>query len=611
MPETTRSLADKFRKAAGQLPYLPRTLALVWTASSGWTTAWVVLLVAQGLLPAATVYLTRTVVDRAVPVFRTHGDPVALRAALVPAVFLGAVLLVTGILRGFSQWVRTAQAELVQDHISALIHRQSTAADLAFYETPDFFDHLHRARVEAAHRPLALLETLGSLLQNGITLVAMGAVLVPYGPWLPVALLTSTLPALWVVLRYSARQHQWRLRATADERRAWYYDWLLTASENAPELRLFGLGEYFQSCYQSLRSRLRHDHVALVRAQSLAELGAGTAALAITAAAMVWMVWRAIQGFITLGELALFYQAFQQGLQLLRSLLENAGQVYANMLFLGNLFEFLALSPKVVSPAFPKPAREALHDGIRFTGVRFRYPGRASLALDDFNLFVPAGSIAAIVGRNGAGKSTLLKLLCRFYDPEDGRICLDGIDLRELSTEELRRRVAVLFQQPVHYNATAAQNIALGEMRKPPSDGEIRSAAQAAGADTAIDQLPMGYDNLLGKWFADGAELSVGEWQRIALARAFVRRAPILILDEPTSAMDPWAEADWLDRFRRLAAGHTAIVITHRFTTARLADAIHVMEAGSIAESGTHQELIHRGGQYAAWWASQESHTTR
>jgi ATP-binding cassette subfamily B protein len=606
MPETSRSLGDKLRKAAGQLPYLPRTLALVWTASGKWTTAWVALLVIQGLLPAATVYLTRAVVDRAVPVFRTHGDPAALRAAVAPAVFLGAVLLMMGILRGMSQWVRTAQAELVQDHISTLIHRQSAAADLAFYETPDFFDHLHRARAEAAHRPLALLETLGSLLQNGITLAAMGAVLIPYGLWLPVALLTSTLPALWVVLRYSARQHQWRLHATADERQAWYYDWLLTASENAPELRLFGLGEYFQSCYQSMRSRLRRDHLALVRAQSLAELGAGAAALAITAAAMVWMVWRAIGGFITLGELALFYQAFQQGLQLLRSLLENAGQVYANMLFLGNLFEFLALSPKVVSPPAPKPAPERLRDGIRFTRVRFRYPGSANMALDDFDLFVPAGSTAAIVGRNGAGKSTLLKLLCRFYDPEDGRICLDGIDLRELSTEELRRRIAVLFQQPVHYNATAAQNIALGDLRNPPSDAEIRSAARAAGADTAIDRLPLGYDNLLGKWFADGAELSVGEWQRIALARAFVRRAPILILDEPTSAMDPWAEADWLDRFRRLAAGHTAIVITHRFTTARLADAIHVMEAGRIAESGTHQELIDRGGRYAAWWDSKE-----
>lgn len=607
MPKTENKLAGKFRKAASQLPYLPRTLALVWKASSAWTTSWVVLLVVQGLLPAATVFLTRAAVDRAVPLFRTHGDPGALRAAALPALILGAVLLTAGILRGLTQWVRTAQAELVQDHISALIHSQSAAVDLAFYETPDFYDHLHRARAEAAHRPLALLETLGGLLQNGITLIAMGAVLIPFGLWLPGALFVSTLPALWVVLRYAARQHEWRVRSTTDERRTWYYDWLLTSGETAPELRLFGLGDYFQSCFQSLRSHLRREHLELARAQSLAELGAGAATLGVTAAATVWMVWRAVQGSITLGELALFYQAFQQGLQLMRSLLENAGQLYANILFLGNLFEFLELSPKVVSPALPKPAPAALHDGIRFTGVRFRYPGSADLALDGFDLFVPAGSIAAIVGPNGAGKSTLLKLLCRFYDPEEGCILFDGFDLRELDTEDLRRRISVLFQQPVHYNATASQNIAVGELTRAPSAAEIVSAAQAAGADAAISHLPLGYDNLLGKWFADGAELSVGEWQRIALARAFVRRAPVIILDEPTSAMDPWAEADWLERFRRLAAGLTAIVITHRFTTAMLADEIHLMEAGRIAESGSHRELISRKGRYAEWWAAQES----
>ena len=606
----SNKLADQFRKAASQLPYLPKTLAFVWKASSGWTTAWVILLVVQGLLPAATVLLTRTVVDRAVPVFRTHGDPEALRAAAVPVVILGVVLLLSGILRSLTQWVRTAQAELVQDHISALIHRQSATADLAFYETPDFYDHLHRARAEATHRPIALLETLGGLLQNGITLVAVAAVLIPFGLWLPGALFVSTLPALWIVLRHAARQQTWRLRTTADERRTWYYDWLLTSGEAAPELRLFGLGEFFQSCYQSLRSRLRDGQLKLVRAQSLSELAAAIATLAITAATMAWMVERAIRGSITLGELAMFYQAFQQGLQLMRSTLENAGELYANMLFLGNLFEFLDLSPTVVSAAHPKAAPEALRQGIHFSGVRFRYPGDAHLALDGFNLFVPAGRVAAIVGPNGAGKSTLVKLLCRFYDPEEGCILLDGIDLRELSTEDLRRNISALFQQPVHYNETASQNISLGEAAHAPLLAEIVSAAQAAGADAAIRRLPLGYDNLLGKQFADGAELSVGEWQRIALARAFVRQAPILILDEPTSNMDPWAEADWLERFRRLAAGRTAIVITHRFTTAMIADEIHLMEAGRIAESGSHRELISSKGRYAAWWAAQEIHSS-
>jgi ATP-binding cassette subfamily B protein len=596
----------RIRKAAAQFPFLPRTLALVWEASGRWTTAWAALLLLQGILPAATVFVTRTVVNRAVPVFRTHGDPAALRDALPSAVLLACLLLASGVLSSVTHWVRAAQSELVRDHLSALIHRQSAAADLAFYDHPDFYDHLHRARSEAAHRPVALVETLGGLLQNGITLLAMAAVLIPFGFWLPAALAVSTLPAVWVVLRYSEREYQWRVRATQDERRAWYYDWLLTTGETAAELRLFSLAEYFQSCFQSVRARLRGEHLKFAREQSLAEMAAGAAALLVTAAAVSWMAWRAIEGAISLGDLALFYQAFQQGLQLMRSLLANAGQLYANLLFLGNLFEFLELRPEVLSPASPRPAPPILQEGIAFDGVCFRYPGAERPALEGFSLSVPAGKIAAIVGPNGAGKSTLVKLLARYYDPEAGSIAIDGVNLREMDVADLRRRITVLFQQPVHYSVTARENIALGDWASSPSQSAIETAAVAAGAASAIAALPGGYEHLLGKWFEGGAELSLGEWQRVALARAFVRFAPVIVLDEPTSALDPWAEADWLDRFRRLAEGRTAILITHRLTVAMLADEIHVMDAGRIAESGTHPQLIATGGRYAQWFAAQK-----
>jgi ATP-binding cassette subfamily B protein len=288
----------------------------------------------------------------------------------------------------------------------------------------------------------------------------------------------------------------------------------------------------------------------------------------------------------------------------MRSLLDGVGQVYTNALFLGNLFDFLALRPGVTDPPRPVAAPRILQTGIRFRQVTFRYPGSERVALRDFNLTIPAGQVAALVGPNGAGKSTLIKLLCRLYDPDAGRIEVDGIDLKSLEIAKLRRLIAVLFQQPVHYSATVSENIKLGSLTDA-GRAEVEEAARAAGADEPVAHLPHGYDTLLGKWFAGGTELSVGEWQRLALARAFLRQAPILLLDEPTSAMDSWAEADWHERFRRLAAGRTVLIITHRFTTAMRADIIHVMVEGRIAESGAHPELVARGGLYARSWAAQ------
>jgi ATP-binding cassette subfamily B protein len=598
---TVRSAFTRFRE-------LPRALTLVWSAARGWALAWLACLVVQGLLPVATVYLTRALVDRLASGLGTGATWSSLRPVVIPAALLGGTLLLIELLRGIAGWIRAAQAEYLKDHVTDLIQRKSMAADLAFYEWPEYYDHLHRARAEASYRPVALLESVGGLLQNGLTLTAMGVILIPYSVWLPVALVVSTIPALYVVLSFTLRQHQWRLQTTVEERRTWYYDWVLTTGETAAEVRLFGLGGHFRSLYQALRRRLRRERLRMARQEVLAELGASTIALLATGCAMAWMIVQALQGRVTLGDLALFYQAFQQGQRLMQTLLQNMGQLYANSLFLGNLFDFLALTPRVIDPLRPSPAPATLSAGIRFERVTFRYPGSQRLALEDFDLTIPAGQLVALVGPNGAGKSTLVKLLCRFYDPEAGRITLDGIALRDLSLAELRSRITVLFQTPVHYNATVAENIALGDLNRGLGP-EIQAAARAAGAGETIAHLPRGYDQLLGNWFESGTELSVGEWQRIALARAFLRQAPIIALDEPTSAMDPWAEADWLARLRALAAGRTAIFITHRFTTAMHADIIHVMVGGRIVESGCHQRLLAKGGRYAQSWAAQTHRT--
>jgi ATP-binding cassette subfamily B protein len=597
-------LGSKLRKALAQLPYLPRALALVWQVARPWTIVWVLLLIVQGLLPAAIVFLTKLFVDALVRALRSGGSRPEMQNAMLLVLLVGGVLLLMEIVRNTINWVRTVQAELLQDHITSLIHEKSVAVDLAFYEMSDYYDHLHRARREARYRPVALLGNLGALLQNSITLVAMGAILIPLGPGLAVVLLLSTLPAFFVVVYYALAEYQWRQRTTTDDRRAWYYDWIMTTAEAAAEIRLFGLGKYFQSSDKSLRGRLRDERLRLVRRQSVAELIASLIALVIMGAALGLMVWRTLMNVITLGELAMIYAAFNQGQGLMRTLLENAGQLYANSLFLGNLFEFLAL-PNNCRGGPPWPPQRNIQHGITFNRVSFSYPDATIKALDDFTMTIPSGKIVAIVGPNGAGKSTLLKLLCRFYDPDAGSITIDNRDLKDFPIDDLRRLITVLFQQPFHYNTTVRENILYGDLPLAPTDAEINAAIRAAGAEEIVSRLPEREQTLLGRWFAGGTELSVGEWQRIALARAFLRRAPIIILDEPTSALDPWAEADWLERFRQLAHGRTSIIITHRFTTARHADVIHVMDRGRIVESGSHQRLIEQSGLYAQSWSRQ------
>lgn len=596
---------EKLSNAFSQLPYLPRAFSLVWQAARIWTAWWLLLLVVQGLLPAAVVLLLRALVDELVVIIGSAGAWEEVWPLAVLAVFMGAVLLLQELLRGVSSWVRSAQALLVQDYISSLVHRQSIALDLSFYDSAEYYDHLHRARHDAGHRPTQLLESLGGLLRSVITLVAMSAILIPYGWWLPLVLIVSTLPALFVVMRYTVREHDWYMRTTAAQRKSWYYDYLVTAREVAAELRLFDLGRYFSSHFQSIRERLRTESLAILKNQAMAAFLAGLMGLGATAGVMAWMVWRAIHGGASMGDLVLFYQAFSQGQGLMRTLLENVGQIYRNMLFLGNLFEFLSLQPRVTEPEQGTPVAFPMETGIRFDKVEFSYPESERHVFTDFSLDVPAGRIVSIVGANGTGKSTLIKLLCRFYDPQSGRVTMDGVDLRDIPLGELRASISVLFQQPVPYQDTVNENISLGALNSSPDQSRIEAAARNAGVDKIIENLPAGYDTRLGKWFKGGIDLSVGEWQRIALARAFLRSAPIIVLDEPTSAMDPWAESDWLRRFRKLTKGKTVIIITHRFTTAKAADTIHVMDGGKIIETGSHDELIAIDGRYAQSWSEQ------
>jgi ATP-binding cassette subfamily B protein len=566
-------------------------------AAGAWVWLWLGLLLAQGLLPLAPVLLTKALVDALVA-------GAGLRSLGLLVGLLGFALLATQALESLTQWVRSLQSERVQDHVLGLIQAQAQRLDLAFLETPEYYDQLHRARVDALTRPVLLLENLGALARNGLTLVVMAGLLLRFAPWLPLLLVGSMLPALCVVGRNALRQHAWRQRSTPLERKARYLDWILTQREAAMELRLFDLGGHYRTAFQALRARLRGEQLTLASQQMRGELLAGAVAVTGSVLGLAWMVGRTQAARASLGDLALFAQVFFQGQRLLHTLLSQAGEIYRNLLFLENLFEFLDLQPQLTDPASPLPLATKAAPSLRFEDLRFRYPGSERWALDGFSLVLPAGSVVAVVGDNGAGKSTLIKLLCRFYDPEQGQVRVDGRDLRELAQDDLRRHITVLFQDPVHYHATAAENIAQSDLGGLEDLGRIRTAAKEAGADQPIMRLPKDYETVLGRWFG-GAELSGGEWQRVALARAFLSPAPILVLDEPTSSMDSWAEADWLDRFRKLAAGRTVLLITHRFTTAMRADCIHVMADGRVIESGTHAELLARDGRYAQSWRRQ------
>lgn len=579
-----------------QLPAGRRALALVWGAAGWWTVAWGLLLVGQGLVPAGQALLLRTLVNRMV-------TPKDWATIAPPALGIAGLWVAGQLLSSALSWVRAVQAELVQDEVHRLIHAQALRLDLAFYDHPESYDQLYRAQVDSISQPLALLESLGSIVQNGLGFLVLAGILWTYAGWLPLLLVFTALPGLVLVARHILKEHRWNQEHTLQVRRARYIDWMITEQESAAELRLFNLGSFHRKLFEDLRAGLREGKLRLDREGALTELGAGLLAWAGSLVGLGWMLNRTLVGKVGLGDLLLCFQAFQQCQILLRSLLEGAGKIYRSLLFVENLDDFLKVEPKILAGqvgAQGLPVKQS----IRFDRVSFTYPGGFHRALDEFDLEIPQGKAVALVGHNGAGKSTLIKLMCRFYDPDEGRILIDGIDLRSLDQDALRRGISVLFQDPVHYHTSVRANIAFGDITGLEDYARVRQAAHDAGALEPIERLPGEFEALLGKWFG-GSELSGGEWQRIALARSFFRRASLIILDEPTSSMDSWAEQDWLSRFRVLTAGRTALMITHRFTTAMHADIIHVLDKGRVVESGTHDELVAMGKAYATSWAAQ------
>ncbi len=588
-----------------QLRQIPRTLLHVWTAAPAWTLISTLLLIVQGLLPVLAVYLPRELVNSLVKALSSGAAPATTVNAALPLILaIAGVLLLAELLESIRSYAAVVLMWRTQDRLNELVQNKALALDLEFFESPDYYDQLQRASVEAIDRPIRLQENLSGLLQNTITLVAMAFVLFAFAWWIPIALLVSSLPAFWIALNTNRAFQHWRVSNTSNRRRLQYYAQTLLTDQAAAEVRLFDLGEYFQAAYRTLRINLSGERLQLARDKLIKQILASTLGLLPLGACLSWMVWQGLSGHFKLGDLVMFWLAMTQGQRLMRNLFSKSGDIYQDLGYLDDLFCFLDLQPMLIQAAIPAVVAPGLQHGLTIDNVTFNYPGSESHALKHFSLDIPAGKIVALMGDNGSGKSSLLKLLCRFYDPQEGQISWDGVDIRHMSTMDLRRRITVLFQRPFTYHETAADNIRFGDLRGQHSQADLETAAKAGGAAEIISALPDGYETVLGKWFAY-TDLSVGEWQRLALARAFLRKADVLLFDDPTSAMDSWAEADWIARFRELVDGRTALMITHRFSSAMHADIIHVMAHGKIIESGNHEELIALGGRYAQAWYEQ------
>jgi ATP-binding cassette subfamily B protein len=579
-----------------------RTLRLIGSVVPFWTVAWIALLILLGVAPGVTIYLTKLSIDSIIAV---QAGTVAVNTAVLYLVLTGISFLSTEVLNGLMTWVRTSQEDILTNHLKDLIHKKASEVDLAFYESSSYFDLLEQVRGNSITRPLALLESFGSVLQSTITLLTFSTLLVSYGWWVPLVLLVGAVPALAIFIRSERLMQRWVLKTTQDRRWLSYFDATLTTNHAAQETRIFGLSEHFRRRYQELSLRLRLEKLGHVKRQLSGRLIAAAIALLTAAGAMGWMALRVFNNLATLGDLAVFYQVFSKAQSLMQSLLGGVNRTFSNNFYLEILFEFLDIEPEIVSRERTVPFPAKIEHGIEFNNLTFSYPGSEYKALDDFSLFIPAGKLAAIVGVNGAGKSTLIKLLCRFYDPQKGDIKIDGTDLRDFDVTDLQRNLSAYFQFPIRYHETVTQNIAFGDIDRPVDVDRVQSAAVSSGADALIQNLTRGYETLLGKHFADGSELSGGQWQRLTLARAYYRKAPIMFLDEPTSFMDSWSEAEWFEHLRELVTGQTGLIITHRFTIAMRADIIHVVDSGKIIESGTHNQLIAADGFYAESWRSQ------
>ena len=586
-------------------------LHLAWQTHRGFASATVLLRLLRAGIPVATLWVAKLIIDAVVTA--RMGRPNLSRLWLLVAVEL-AIVALGEVLDRSSAAVEALFGDLCANQINEKLIAHAGSLDLRYFEDPAFFDRLERAQRQTTGR-IGLLTQLLTLGQDLITLISLASAILFYSPWLLLLLIVAIVPGFLGEVHFSTLEYSLLYRMTPERRQLDYLRYLSASDKSAKEVQALGLSNWLLGRYHRLAAHLHEANSRLALRKGISSILLAWVGLAGYYAGYILILWRAFYGIITIGTLTFLAASFLRCRAATERLLLSVSNVYEQGLYVRDLFEFFELQPTIGSRAGSCPVPSPLKQGLTFEGVGFQYPGKNDWAVRHVNLCIAPGEKIALVGENGAGKTTLAKLLARLYDPTEGRILLDGVDLREYQLDSLRSAVGVIFQDFVHYDLPLDENIGVGEINQVQdyldqlleqpdrnandTDPAIAEAARKSHADSLAANFPLGYRQMLGRRFENGLELSGGEWQKIALARAYIRKSQIIILDEPTAALDARAEYEIFQRFAELVAGQIAFLISHRFSTVRMADRIVVLRQGAIAEQGTHDQLLALNGLYA------------
>jgi len=595
MVEKQDSLSG-WRERISALRNVPAVLRIVWDSGRLVVVLGLAFRLVSSLLPLALLWITKLIIDILVHAHTTHQAPGTRLWWLVAAEFSLAVF--SGLVTRVIDFLDALLADRYTRHVSVLVMKQAARLDLTAYEDPVFYDRLERARVQATDR-LGMIQSIGRLVQQAITTVTLSVSIMLFSPWLLLMLVGCVVPAFLGESHFAFLGYAKNFRQTPIRRQLDYLRLLGGSKEAAKELKLFGLASFLTERFSRLSDQIYDEDVALARRRLTAGSFLSVIGTAGYYSAYAFVIWRTVTGVLTIGTLTFLAGAIQQASSNIQQIFSTASSIADQALFLTDLIAFFEMKPSIRSKPNALPAPRPITRGFEFRNVAFRYPGTARLVLDGLNFHLHPHERVALIGENGEGKTTIVKLLTRLYDPVAGQVLLDGVDLREYDLEDLYREIGVIFQDFMRYEMTARENIAVGRIEQIDNLALLRQSAQKSMADEVIGKLENGLEQMLGRRFEGGVDLSGGEWQKVALARAYLREAQVLILDEPTAALDARSEYEVFQRFAELTAGKMALFISHRFSTVRMADRIVVLENGRIAEDGDHEQLTHLGGRYA------------